>query len=169
MVRYMETFQFPITVCSFSAYTAPTGQGFILSRATEEERAKGVESTLSTTSYDERMAVVLAHADLMGQREAMERVIATFSSNDRVFVRPYKRGIMVAPAVAKNRHLAYIAPRANGVSGVFGLEPFREFFPSVDVEALGRVPAKLVLTSSDAAHDWAASICAAIAATRIDG
>jgi len=170
MVRYMETFQFPIRVCSFSAYTSPTGQGFILSRATEEDdESKGVESTSSTTSYDERMAVVLAHADSMGQREAMERVIAAFTSNDRVFVRPYKRGIMIAPVAAKNRYLAYIAPRTNGVSEIFAVDAIQEFFPGVDVEALRRVPAKLVLTTPDAAQSWASSISDAIAAVPIDG
>ncbi len=112
---------------------------------------------------------MLAHADSMGQREAMEKVIAAFSSNDRVIVRPYKRGIMIAPSAAKNTYLAYIAPRANGVSGIFGVDPIQEFFPGVDVEALRRVPARLVLTSSGAAHDWASNISDAIAAVTIDG
>ncbi len=98
MVRYMETFQFPIRICSFSAYTCPTGQGFILSRATEEDdESKGVEPPSSSTTYDERMAVALAHAESMGQREAMEQVIDVFTSNERVFVRPYKRGLPREP------------------------------------------------------------------------
>lgn len=167
MVRYMDSFQFPIRVCSFSAYASPTGQGFILSRATEEE-SKLVQSTSSTTSYDERMAVVLAHADSMGQRDAMERVITVFSSNDHVFVRPYKRGVMIAPVVAKNRYIAYIAPRSNGVSTLFGVDPIQEFFPRVDVEALRQLPAKSILSSSSAAQDWALSISNSIAGATMD-
>lgn len=170
MVRYMDGFQLPIRICSFSAFRSPMGEGMILSRATEEtDEAIPAESGSSNTSYDERMAVVLAHAESMGQRQAMEQVISAFSSNDRVFVRPYKRGIMIAPVAAKNRYLAYIAPRVNGVSGEIGVEPVQEFFPGVDVEALRRVPSKLVLTSSVAAHDWATSISDAIAAVPING
>ena len=169
MVRYMETFEFPIRVCSFSAFTSPTGQGLILCRATEvDDDSKGVESPTSATSYDERMAVVMAHADSMGQREAMEQIIDTFASNDRVFVRPYKRGIMIAPAVAKNRYLAYIAPRINGVSEVFGIDAIQEFFPDVDVEVLRRVPAKGLLPTPGAALTWASIFSDAIAAVPKD-
>ena len=114
------------------------------------------------------MAVVLAHADSMGQRDAMERVIAVFSSNDHVFVRPYKRGVMIAPVVAKNRYIAYIAPRSNGVSTLFGVDPIQEFFPRVDVEALRQLPAKSVLSSSSAAQDWALSISNSIAGATMD-
>lgn len=76
---------------------------------------------------------------------------------------------MIAPAAAKNRYLAYIAPRVNGVSGEIGVEPIQEFFPGVDVEELRRTPLKLVLTTSNDAHDWASSVSDTIAAAPLNG
>jgi hypothetical protein len=164
MVRYMEGFSMPVSVCSFSAYESPTGQGIILSRATQEsDESKEAEST-SSSSYDERLAVVRSHAESMGQRDAMEQAIESFSSNDRLFVRPYKRGIMIAPDRAKNRYLAYFAPRTNGIMAHFGIEPIQEFFPGVNVDAFRRIPAEQVLSSSSAVRDWATIINSAVAA-----
>ena len=81
---------------------------------------------------------------------------------------PYKRGIMIAPVAAKNRYLAYIAPRNDGVSEIFGVDAIQEFFPGVDFDALRRVPAKQVLSSPAAARDWAANMSAAIASAPLD-
>lgn len=62
MVRYMDGFELPIRICSFSAFTSSSGEGVILSRATEEtDEATRAEQGSSNTSYDERMAVVIAH------------------------------------------------------------------------------------------------------------
>ena len=75
---------------------------------------------------------------------------------------------MIAPVAAKNRYLAYIAPRNDGVSEIFGVDAIQEFFPGVDFDALRRVPAKQVLSSPAAARDWAANMSAAIASAPLD-
>jgi hypothetical protein len=118
----------------------------------------------STSSYDERLAVVLAHAESMGQHDAMEQVISVFSFNHRIFVRPYKRGIVIAPNRAKNRYLAYFAPRTDGIMAFFGIEPIQEFFPEIDSAALLKLPSNHVWASLEAFRDWASSVSSAVVA-----
>ena len=162
MVRYVGSFELPIRVCDLTCLESPTNTGFILLRDNTIDGENDPTEVPGFTSYDERMAIVLAHAESLGQRPLVEAMIKEFSDNDNLYVRPYKRGIMIAPASQKSRYLVYFAPRNDGVMGHFGVKELQEFFPLLETDFLQNLPERAVFSDGTSASAWAGIISSAV-------
>jgi hypothetical protein len=172
MVRYLgERSQLPISVVSLRCFAGEDGTDFVLIREDSDDDSLDVQPDSSTpaSSYGERMAAVRAHANALGQQEPLDAMIEEFSKNNALYVRPYKRGVMIAPAGQKSRYLAYFAPRSTGVMGHFGVDELEEFFPGIDRGALEGLDHRSVFDSEEAARKWSSKINQAVADATTDG
>ena len=167
MVRYLDSYSFPVRVCSLTCFENPSNGGYILVRdSISDDRIEAIES--SSTSYDERLAIVRAHAESLGKRAILDSMINRFAQNEHLYVRPYKRGIMIAPASQKSRYLAYFAPRDDGMMGHFGTDELQEFFPNIDLDILKELPGREIFADETSADSWSEIISDAVAVAASD-
>jgi hypothetical protein len=109
MVNFLtDKYAFPVSVCTFSAVSAPgDDQGIILMRDVSEDSNSDVVEGAPTVLYEEKINAVSQYFKDTIPGSGFENFCEIFSSSPNLFVRPWKKSIMVAPQQHHGRYLAF--------------------------------------------------------------
>jgi hypothetical protein len=163
MVTYLSTkFEVPIRVCTLSAVNAPNDDGLILIRDITEDTETEVTLTKSGSTYEERMSSVRAHFESHGLLPVFKAAASILDANPNLYLRPWKKALMVAPAANHSRCAVYLTPRKSGVFVMPVPETMETFFPGVDMAEIETLPTEESITSVERMTEWATIISEAI-------
>jgi hypothetical protein len=156
-------YSFPISVCSFTAVSAPgDDQGIILMRDISEDSSFEIDTPQEAADYKSRIEGVRQYFKDGKQAEIFETLSSVFGTESKFFIRPWKKSIMIAPHQHHGRYLAYFTSGKNGVRAMFGKDAILEFFPDADVSFLDGLDPDIYLTTASQAKDWAEEICKSV-------
>lgn len=158
-------YSFPISVCSFTAVSAPgDDQGIILMRDVSEDSSLEIDTPQEAADYNSRIEAVRQYFNQGNQAEIFSTLASVFSAESKLFIRPWKKSIMIAPHQHHGRYLAYFTSSKNGVRAMFGREAILEFFPDAVLSSLDDLDPDVYLNNSAEAKDWAEQICKSVEA-----
>lgn len=165
MVTYLSSsYGVPIRVCTLSASAAPDGGGLILLRdVSEDPEISPAEAPMQASTYQERFDSVRSHFAAHGWSAVFGAVVDVFADSPNVYLRPWKRALMIAPARNHTRYLAYLTPRKDGVFASYGVEPLQEFFPQLNLSRLRGLVSPTILSQDESARAWAQAVSDALA------
>ncbi len=160
MVDYLSTkHSFPISICTFSAVSAPgDDQGFILMRDVSEDLALQTLGDQDSIEYGDKLLAVKQSFKTTNQGEIFDALVKEFSAQVNFFVRPWKKAIMIAPHQHHGRYIAYFTASKSGVRAMVGTDAIMEFFPDADVSHLKSEQFDVQLTNAEEAKKWALEI-----------
>jgi hypothetical protein len=165
MVTYLSAnFAVPIRVCTLSAVGAPDGSGIILMRDISEDTQDNQLADVTGATEEERFQSVRSHFASHQLDPLFDAAVEVFRANPNLYVRPWKKALMVAPAAHHGRYLAYLGPRKGAVFGTFGADAIEEFFPGANLEILDSLASAESFASVEAVREWAQSLSQAIGA-----
>ena len=156
-------YSFPISVCSFSAVSAPgDDQGIILMRDVSEDSDFEIDTPQEFADHNSRIEGVRQFF-LQGNREEIfSTLTSVFSAEAKLFIRPWKKSIMIAPHQHHGRYLAYFTSGKNGVRAMFARDAILEFFPDADSSFLDELKPDTYFTGVAEAKVWAEQICKSV-------
>jgi hypothetical protein len=165
MVNYLSgKYAFPVSICTFSAVSAPgDDQGIILMRDISEDSVADIVEGAPSALYEERLFGVKQYFKTPFQTEVFEDFCRIFSSNSNLFVRPWKKSIMIAPSQHHGRYLAYFTATNGGIRASMSSEAIQEFFPDVISSKLIPEMEDVYFEDLDKALNWANSIIESLA------
>ena len=113
MVDYLSTkHSFPISVCTFSAVSAPgDDQGIILMRDVSEDLALQTLGDQNSLEYEDRLSTVKNSFKSPTQEAIFDALVEEFKTQSNFFVRPWKKAVMIAPHQHHGRYIAYFTDR----------------------------------------------------------
>ena len=163
MVGYLSRrYAVPVRVCTLSAVATHDGDGIILMRDISQDADESDTVDAAGSSPQDRLAAVRTHFASSHLESLFDAALEVFGGNPNLYVRPWKKSIMVAPAAHHGRYLAYLAPRNGALFASFGAEAIEEFFPSADLELLESLGQKERFTSVEQVRAWAQALSDAI-------
>jgi hypothetical protein len=163
MVTYLSTkYEVPIRVCTLSAVAAPADDGLILIRDVTEDTENEVTFTKSGSTYEERMSSVRAHFDSHGLLPVFNAAASILDANPNLYMRPWKKALMVAPAANHSRCAVYLTPRKSGVFVMPVADTIESFFPDADISEIESLPSEESITTVERMTQWATVISNAI-------
>jgi hypothetical protein len=163
MVTYLSTkFEVPIRVCTLSAVAAPNDDGLILIRDITEDTETEVTLTKSGSTYEERMSSVRAHFASHGLLPVFNAASSILDANPNLYLRPWKKALMVAPAANHSRCAVYLTPRKSGVFVTPVVDTIETFFPGADITEIESLPSEESITTVERMTQWATAISKAI-------
>jgi len=163
MVTYLSSkFEVPIRVCTLSAVASPDGDGVILIRDVSDDTDNTVASASSASTFQERFTSVRNHFAAHNMTPLLQASESIFSANPNLYLRPWKKALMVAPSANHSRCLAYITPRKGGVYVNPVVEAMEEFFPSADMSELESLPVNEIIAGVAGMTVWAHTVSDAI-------
>lgn len=145
----------PMSVVELQAFLSPSGDRLLLREETgSAAETDTTDSVKPAATVDERWARVQASAAASGCADALEAARERLAASP-IYLRPYARSVMIAPASNRTRYLGVIGFMGKAGSGLahlsYGAEALQEFFPALDpgqiTSALG--PASMQATSDD--------------------
>ena len=163
MVNYLSNkFSFPVSICTFAAVSAPgDDQGIILMRDISEDSVVGVIEGTSSADYEERLAAVKQYFKTPNQAVIFEDFCEIFSEQSNLFVRPWKKSIMIAPSQHHGRYLAFFTASRDGIS--VSAESILEFFPDAEVSEITPEMEEVRFDDPLEARKWAMTIANSVA------
>jgi hypothetical protein len=164
MVNLLATkYSFPISVCSFTAVSAPgDDQGIILMRDVSEDSTFEIDSTDEVLDYKSKIESVKQFFNRDNQIEIFNSLTSAFSTEEKLFIRPWKKSIMVAPHQHHGRYLAYFTSTSKGLRAMFSREAILEFFPDADISVLSNLESDIFFHDAEKAAEWARQICKSV-------
>lgn len=155
ITRYLSEapYQVPISVVELQAFETPSGDLLIAREetGTEAETEVASEGSRPSASIDERWSRVAGVAG-----PSFAQALHDFQDSllqSPIYLRPYTRSIMLAPASNRTRYLAVVSfdPAGNGQDLAYmsyGVDAIREFFPQLQPAQIARTlgPDSAVLT-----------------------
>ena len=154
----------PIQVCTLSALAAPGGDGLILMRDTSADIDPDLVAEASGSSYEQRMDSVRNHFRDCAVENWLDSIIEIVGRNENLYIRPWKKSLMIAPARNHARYLMYLNPQMDSVVAQFGVEPIEEFFPGSDLQLLESIESKKIFVDSPSLTSWIETLSSAIGA-----
>ena len=165
MVGYLSRrYAVPVRVCTLSAVATHDGNGIILMRDISQDADESDTVDATGSSPQDRLAAVRSHFASSQLDSLFDAAVEVFGGNPNLYVRPWKKSIMLAPAAHHGRYLAYLAPRNGALYASFGAEAIEEFFPSADLEMLESLGQTERFTSVEQVRAWAQALSNAIGA-----
>jgi hypothetical protein len=165
MVNYLtDRYAFPVSICTFSAVSAPgDDQGIILMRDVSEDSISDVVEGTPSILYEEKLNAVSQYFKTPFQAMVFQSFCKLFSSSPNLFVRPWKKSIMIAPQQHHGRYLAFFTAVQGGIRVSLSSEAFLEFFPDVDLSRLPNGTEDLIFSDIEKANEWASAITESLA------
>lgn len=165
MIDFLNNkYEFPISICTFSAVSAPGDeQGIILMRDISDDTQNKIQENQGSAEYAERLLGVRNHFKSPLQAAIFDEFSKIFSEQSNLFVRPWKKSIMIAPHQHHGRYLAYFTSNRDGVRAMVGTEAILEFFPDADVSHITTAMKELVFDNLESAKKWANSVAQTVA------
>ena len=165
MVGYLSRrYAVPVRVCTLSAVATHDGDGIILMRDISQDADESDTVDAAGSSPQDRLAAVRTHFASSQLESLFDAALEVFGGNPNLYVRPWKKSIMLAPAAHHGRYLAYLSPRNGALYASFGTEAIEEFFPSADLELLESLGQTERFTSVEQVRAWAQALSDAISA-----
>ncbi len=163
MVTYLSSkFEVPIRVCTLSAVTSPSGDGLILIRDVSDDTESAATGENNSSTFEERFASVRNHFAAHNMTPLLQASESVFAANPNLYLRPWKKALMVAPSANHSRCLVYLTPRKNGVYVTTVAEAIEEFFLGADMNEIEVLPVNEIITSIPNMITWAQTISDAI-------
>ena len=163
MVGYLSRrFAVPVRVCTLSAVATHDGDGIILMRDISQDADELDTVDADGSSPQDHLGAVRTHFAGSHLELLFDAALEVFGENPNLYVRPWKKSIMLAPAAHHGRYLAYLAPRHGALHASFGAEAIEEFFPSADLELLESLGQTERFTSVEQVRAWAQALSDAI-------
>jgi hypothetical protein len=164
MVNLLSSkYSFPISICSFTAVSAPgDDQGIILMRDISEDSTLEIDSPQEVADYKTRIEMVRQHFNLNGQEEMFSTLFKVFENEEKFFIRPWKKSIMIAPHQHHGRYLSYFTADKKGVRAMCGKDAILEFFPDADISLLENLDPDIYFSSTQEAENWARLVCKSV-------
>jgi hypothetical protein len=123
-----EKYSFPISISAYSAVAAPgDDQGFLLLRDVSEDTVSNLELGNNTQDYASRISEVRSHFNKENRTEIFDNLTSAFSNSKHLYVRPWKKAIMVAPSSHHGRYLAYYTSNSKGIRAMVSKDSILEF------------------------------------------
>jgi len=165
MVNYLTNkYSFPVSICTFSAVSAPgDDQGIILMRDISEDSVADIIEGAPSALYEERLFGVKQYFKNPIQATIFDDFCKIFSDQPNLFVRPWKKSIMIAPNQHHGRYLAFFTPTRGGVRAMVSAEAILEFFPDAEIAKITPDMEEVHFDDPNAAHDWALAIIGSLA------
>jgi len=159
MVTYLSgKYEFPIRVCTLSAVASPDGDGLILIRDVSNDIESPSSGDNNISTLEERFASVRNHFANHNVSQLLEACESIFEANPNLYLRPWKKALMVAPSSNHSRCLVYLTPRKDGVYVTPVAEAIEEFFPGADMTAIESLPAREIISTIPNMITWAQTI-----------
>lgn len=165
MVNYLtKKFSFPVSICTFAAVSAPgDDQGIILMRDISEDTAVDVIEGASSVDYEERLFGVKQYFRTQNQTAIFDEFCSIFLDQPNLFVRPWKKSIMIAPSQHHGRYLAFFTASRDGIRASVSTESILEFFPDADVSEITTEMEEVSFEDPAQAQKWALAIAKSVA------
>jgi hypothetical protein len=165
MVNYLSNkFSFPVSICTFAAVSAPgDDQGIILMRDISEDTAVDVIEGASSADYEDRLIGVKQYFKTSNQTTIFEDFLKIFSAQSNLFVRPWKKSIMIAPSQHHGRYLAFFTPSGEGIRASVSTESILEFFPDAQISELTPEMEEVRFDDPAQANKWALAVANSVA------
>ena len=165
MVNYLSNkFSFPVSICTFAAVSAPgDDQGIILMRDISEDSVTDVIEGASSVDYEDRLFGVKQYFKTPSHAKIFDDLCAIFGGQENLFVRPWKKSIMIAPSQHHGRYLAYFTANRNSVRAMVSVEAILEFFPDADISFITPEMADKHFEDPAEANIWATTIASSVA------
>ena len=165
MVNYLtKKFSFPVSICTFAAVSAPgDDQGIILMRDISEDTAVDVIEGASSVDYEERLFGVKQYFRTQNQTAIFDEFCRIFLDQPNLFVRPWKKSIMIAPSQHHGRYLAFFTASHDGIRASVSTESILEFFPDADVSEITTEMEEVSFEDPAQAQKWALAITKSVA------
>jgi len=165
MVNYLSNkFSFPVSICTFAAVSAPgDDQGIILMRDISEDTAVDVIEGASSADYEDRLIGVKQYFKTSNQTTIFEDFCKIFSAQSNLFVRPWKKSIMIAPSQHHGRYLAFFTASGDGIRASVSTESILEFFPDAQVSELTPEMEEVRFDDPAQANKWALAVANSVA------
>lgn len=129
VVEYLGEYHLPVSVISFEVFVLVDGSLLLVREVIEEQVAAQSEQS-KTKSLDE----LRRQANRFGVGPDFDRLV-TAAEGAGLYVRPYVRSVMLAPASARYRFLMAARPQADGRMRLsYGPDAFAEFYPDLSAE-----------------------------------
>ncbi len=164
-----EKYSFPISISAYSAVAAPgDDQGFLLLRDVSEDTVSNLELGNNTQDYASRISEVRSHFNKENRTEIFDNLTSTFSNSKHLYVRPWKKAIMVAPSSHHGRYLAYYTSNSKGIRAMVSKDSILEFYPDASIDLIPEDQTDIYLQSVNQAETWAKNILSALDAASIN-
>lgn len=158
-----EKYSFPISISAYSALAAPgDDQGFLLLRDVSEDSESKLGIGDRSQDYESRMSEVRSHFMKDKRIEIFEALTSAFSDSKNLYIRPWKKAIMVAPGSHHGRYLAYYTSNSKGIRAMVSKESVLEFFPDAKVDVIPEDQVDVYLNSVTEAQTWAQNLLEAL-------
>ena len=158
-----EKYSFPISISAYSAVAAPgDDQGFLLLRDVSEDSETEIGTNNFTQDYESRITEVRTHFAKDNRLEIFEKLTSTFAESKHLYIRPWKKAIMVAPSAHHGRYLAYYTSNSKGIRAMVSKESILEFYPDASVDLISQEQIDVYLKTIGDAELWAKNIVDAL-------
>ena len=154
-----EKYSFPISITAYSAVAAPgDDQGFLLLRDVSEDSEAILGISDSSQDYDSRMAEVRSHFLKEKRIEIFDALTSSFAESKHLYIRPWKKAIMVAPSGHHGRYLAYYTSNSKGIRAMVSKDAILEFYPDASIDQISDAQTDIYLTKVEDAKNWSRNI-----------
>lgn len=150
---------FPISISAYSAVAAPgDDQGFLLLRDVSEDSETNLGMGNVHLDYDARIAEVRSHFNRNNGVAIFDAITGIFQQFKKLYVRPWKKAIMVTPSGHHGRYLAYYTSNSKGIRAMVSKDSILEFFPDALIDLIPQDQTDIYLKSIEEAIEWTQSI-----------
>jgi len=165
MVNYLSNkFSFPVSICTFAAVAAPgDDQGIILMRDISEDTVVDDIEGSSSADYEDRLLGVRQYFKTPIQSTIFDEFCKIFASQPNLFVRPWKKSIMIAPSQHHGRYLAFFTASRDGIRASVSTESILEFFPDAEVSGVTPEMEEVSFDDPAVANKWALEVANSVA------
>jgi len=164
MVNFLsDKYSFPISISAYSAVAAPgDDQVFLLLRDVSEDTDTKLDLVDNYQDFESRMGEVRSHFVKGNRLDVFETLTSTFAESKHLYIRPWKKAIMVAPSGHHGRYLAYYTSNSKGIRAMVSKESILEFYPDAAIDLIPNEQLDVYLRSSQEAKSWAKNIVDAL-------
>jgi len=164
MVNFLsDKYSFPISISAYSAVAAPgDDQGFLLLRDVSEDTDAKLDLVDNFQDFESRMGEVRSHFIKGNSLDVFEALTSTFAESKHLYIRPWKKAIMVAPSGHHGRYLAYYTSNSKGIRAMVSKESILEFYPDASIDLISNEQLDVYLLSPHEAESWARKIVEAL-------
>ena len=164
MVNYLSNkFSFPVSICTFAAVAAPgDDQGIILMRDISEDSVVDAIEGTGSPDYEERLLGVKQYFKTPIQATIFDEFCKIFTGQPNLFVRPWKKSIMIAPSQHHGRYLAFFTASRDGIRASVSTESILEFFPDAEVSEITTEMEEIRFDDPMKANKWALAIAKSV-------
>ena len=164
-----EKYSFPISISAYSAVAAPgDDQGFLLLRDVSEDTETNLGIGDHSQDYASRVSDVRSHFTKSNRAKIFDVLTSAFSNSKHLYVRPWKKAIMVAPSRHHGRYLAYYTSNSKGVRAMVSKDSILEFYPDASIALIPDDQTDVYLESVNHAETWAKSVLSALNDASLD-